>query len=255
MSEAEFRLPNVRKMFIPDQGKVIVDVDLAGADAQVVAWEADDAALKAAFRSGVSVHLKNGEDMFGERFTLAPGHHKDPGTKKGQMYDALKRSVHLTNYLGTARGMSLNPNIRWPLHECNAFQQRWFTLHPGVRDWHKRVERSIYETRAIRNQFGYRIVYFDRIDVVLPQAVAWGPQSTVAEVCFRGALQLRKLPWIEILLQVHDSLVFQMPRARHGNAGDLETIKRHLEVPVMYPDPLLINWGLALSEKSWGDCK
>lgn len=250
----EFRLPNVRKMFIPDSGKVIVDVDLAGADAQVVAWEADDSSLKTAFRAGISVHLKNGEDMFGERFTLAEGHHKDPGTTKGRMYDALKRSVHLTNYLGTPRGMSLNPNIRWPLHECEAFQRRWFSLHPGVREWHKRIERSIYTSRAVFNRFGYRIIYFDRIDAVLPQAVAWGPQSTVAEVCFRGALQLRVLPWVEILMQVHDSIVFQMPIRRH-NPGDLETIKRHLEVPVPYEDPLLISWGMAVSEKSWGDCK
>lgn len=252
--DTQFKLPNVRKMFIPDSGKVMLDVDLAGADAQVVAWEADDPALKAAFRAGISVHLKNGEDMFGEKFTKAAGHHKDAGTPKGLMYDALKRSVHLTNYLGTPRGMSLNPNIRWPIRECEQFQSRWFALHPGIRDWHKRIERSIYTSRSVRNQFGYRIIYFDRIDAVLPQAVAWGPQSTVAEVCFRGALQLQRLSWVEILMQVHDSIVFQIPSHRHSPIN-LETIKRHLEVPVPYADPLLISWGITASEKSWGDCK
>jgi hypothetical protein len=68
----EFQLPNIRKMFIPDSGKVIVDADLAGADAQVVAWEADDTKLKAAFREGKSVHLMNGEDLLGAEFTQAP---------------------------------------------------------------------------------------------------------------------------------------------------------------------------------------
>lgn len=251
----KFALPNVRKMFIPDKGKVILDADLAGADAQVVAWEADDESLKAAFRAGISVHLKNGEDMFGDRFTRALGHHKDPGTPKGVMYDALKRSVHLTNYLGTPFAMNLNPNIRWPIHECKSFQERWFRLHPGVREWHKRVEHSIYSSRSVRNRFGYRIVYFDRIDSVLSQAVAWGPQSTVAEVCFRGALQLQRLPWVEILLQVHDSVVFQIPFHRAGDATSLDLIRSHLTVPVPYPDPLVISWGIASSEKSWGDCK
>lgn len=252
---SDFKLPNVRKMFIPDPGKVIVDVDLAGADAQVVAWEADDTDLKAAFRAGISVHLKNGEDMFGDRFTKAEGHHKNAGTPKGQMYDALKRSVHLTNYLGTAYGMSLNPNIGWPIHECNSFQERWFRLHPGVRGWHERIRRDISTSRAVRNRFGYRIVFFDRIDAILPAAVAWGPQSTVAEVCFRGALQLQRLPWVEILLQVHDSVVFQIPISRHAEASTEEAIKRHLEVPVPYPDPLLISWSYSASDKSWGDCK
>src|SRR6516225_7674462 len=86
-----FRLPNIRKMFVPDPGKVIVDADLAGADAQVVAWRADDPKLKAAFRAGKSVHLMNGEDLLGKEFTNADGHHKLPGTTKVRLYDALKR--------------------------------------------------------------------------------------------------------------------------------------------------------------------
>jgi hypothetical protein len=244
-------------MFIPDPGKVIVDADLSGADAQVVAWEADDAALKAAFRAGKSVHLMNGEDLIGAEFTSATGHHKDMGTPKGRMYDQLKRFVHATNYLGQARTLHLNPAVGWPLHLCEHRQRRWLDeLHPGIRDWHKRIEHSIYTTRSVRNQFGYRIIYFDRIDTVLPQGVAWGPQSTVAEVCFRGALQLRhNVPWVELLLQVHDSIVFQIPTHRAGNASTLDLFRRHLEIPVPYPDPLVIQWGIAESEKSWGDCK
>jgi DNA polymerase I-like protein with 3'-5' exonuclease and polymerase domains len=253
----EFRLPNVRKMFIPDPGMVIIDADLAGADAQVVAWEADDAKLKQAFREGKSVHLMNGEDLLGAEFTQAPGHHKSFGTPKGKMYEALKRFVHATNYLSTARNLSLNPAIGWPPALCEKRQRRWLDeLHPGIRGWHRRVEGEIYRTRSVRNKFGYRIVYFDRIDSLLSQAVAWGPQSTVAEVCFRGALQLRaSIPWVELLLQVHDSIVFQIPFHRWGEASTIDTLKRHLEVPVPYPDPLLISWSIAGSATSWGDCK
>lgn len=257
----EFQLPNIRKMFIPDRGKIIVDADLAGADAQVVAWEADDAALKAAFRAGKSVHLMNGEDLLGDRFRNAKGHHKTPGTEKEKMYEALKRFVHATNYLGSAKNLILNPAIGpilgWSLSEFQSNQRRWLdVLHPGIRRWHKRIERSLYESRSIRNQFGYRIVYFDRLDSVLTNAVAWGPQSTVAEVCFRGALQLRRnIPWVEMLLQVHDSVVFQIPTHRWGEASTLDTLQRHLSIAVPYPDPLVIKWGIAGSEKSWGDCK
>lgn len=242
-------------MFVPDSGKVIVDADLAGADAQVVAWEADDTKLKQAFREGKSVHLMNGEDLLGAEFTQAEGHHKNPGTPKGKMYDALKRFVHGTNYLGSPYTFYRNPAVGWPLHLCEQRQRRWFQLHPGIKDWHKRIEHDLQTTRSIRNKFGYRIVYFDRIDSVLTQAVAWGPQSTVAEVCFRGALQLRAIPWVELLLQVHDSIVFQIPAYRWEAASTLDTIKRHLEVPVPYDDPLLIGWGIAGSATSWGDCK
>lgn len=259
----EFRLPNVRKMFIPDRNKVIVDCDLAGADAQVVAWEANDEKLKSAFREGKSVHLMNGEDLLGAEFTNAPGHHKSPGTPKGKLYDGLKTFVHATNYLGSARNLAANPTIGWSLADCTRRQHRWLReLHPGILEWHKRVEHSIYTSRSIRNQFGYRIVYFDRIDSVLTNAVAWGPQSTVAEVCFRGALQLRRsLPWVEMLLQVHDSIVFQIPTHRWELASTLDSLKQHLSVPVPYPDPLTIGWGIAAGITkdgkigSWGDCK
>jgi len=243
-------------MFIPDPGKVIVDADLSGADAQVVAWEADDAKLKAAFRAGQSVHLMNGEDLLGTEFTGAAGHHKNPGTPKGRMYEALKRFVHGTNYLSSPRNLALNPAVGWSLRDCESRQRQWFTLHPGIPEWHRRTKEEIDRSRTIRNQFGYRIVYFDRPDSVLTNAVAWRPQSTVAEVCFRGALQLRRsIGWIELLLQVHDSIVFQIPSHRWGEASTLDTIQRHLENPVPYPDPLLIQWSIAGSETSWGDCK
>src|SRR6516164_9893273 len=197
----------------------------------------------------------NEEDLLGQEFLSAPGHHKSPSTPKVGMYDALKRFVHGTNYLSTARNLHLNPAVAWPLQACEARQLRWFTLHPGIPAWHQRVRDQINRSLTIRNQFGYRIVYFDRPDSVLTQAVAWGPQSTVAEVCFRGALRLRDTcPWAELLLQVHDSIVFQIPNHRH-EVSTLDLIRRTLENPVPYADPLIIQWGLATSTTSWGECK
>ena len=246
-------LPNVRKLFVPDKGYVIFDADLSGADAQVVAWEADDADLKAAFRSGMKVHAKNAEDIFGDEYRNAPGDRGNKGTPKGKMYDQCKRAVHATNYGANVHTLSKNPDIGWPLPRAIGFQDKWFTLHPGILGWHERTQGDLFRDRTIRNQFGYRIVYFDRIDGILPQALAWLPQSTVAIVARRGALQLaRVLPYVEILLQVHDSLVFQIP-FRHADNHD--AIRAALSITIPYKDPLTIPWGLAKSEISWGDVK
>ena len=57
MVAANIRLPNVRRTIIPDPGYTIVDADLAGADAQVVAWEAGDEKLKSAFSAGAAIHV------------------------------------------------------------------------------------------------------------------------------------------------------------------------------------------------------
>jgi DNA polymerase I len=238
-------LPNVRKLFIPDKGMMLFDADLAGADAQVVAAEADDTALLKAFKDGLDVHSSNAEALFGTAFTSLNGNARK--AKRQQC----KQGVHGTNYGASAR--TLAQILGWRVAEADSFQRRWFALHPGIRTWHDRTELNLRTSRTASNKFGYRIVYFDRIESLLPQALAWIPQSTVALVCFKGALRLkRELPWVDILLQVHDSLVFQVPMHR---ADEFEKIATTLEVPIPYPNPLTIAWSLSRSTKSWGDCE
>jgi DNA polymerase I-like protein with 3'-5' exonuclease and polymerase domains len=83
--------------------------------------------------------------------------------------------------------------------------------------------------------------------------LAWVPQSTVAEVSFRGGIALeRRFKWVEMLLQVHDSLVFQVPHAHENRITDMQST---LAVPIPYPTPLTIRWGFARSRVSWGECE
>lgn len=246
-------LPNVRKLFLPDRGQIVCDVDLQGADAQVVAWEANDEDLKKAFRAGIDVHNKNGFDMWGAAYVP-----DKPGKIKPTIRDELKSAVHGTNYAASARTLAIT--FGWTIREAESFQSRWFTLHPGIggnsRDsWHRKVERDLQLTRRISNRFGNRIIYFDRPNNLLPKGLAWIPQSTVAGVCGRAALQLQsKVPWATILSQVHDSIIFQVPTHRF-EAASFSEIRSVLQVPVPYPDPLIIPWGLAASAASWGDVK
>ena len=241
-------LPNVRKLFLPDKGHVICDVDLSGADAQVVAWEANDEDLKRAFRAGVDVHNKNGRDIFGDSYVP-----DKPSPRKGTFRDELKGAVHGTNYVAGIN--TLSKDLGWTRSKVKDFQQNWFKLHPGIREWHRRTERDLQTTRTVRNRFGYRIVYFDRPENLLPKGLAWIPQSTVAIVCSKAAVRLSKtIPWATVLLQVHDSVVFQVPTHR-TNSLDFAILREALTIPIPYPDELVISWGLALSPTSWGDVK
>lgn len=237
-------LPNVRKLLIPDPGWTLFEADLAGADAQVVAWEAEDDDLKTAFRRGVDVHSKNAEDLFGPEFTRLTGHSRDAKRQE------TKKTVHLTNYGGAAR--TIATAIGWTVHQAELFQRRWFSIHPGIKTkFQGRVQDSISHDRTVKNKFGFRRVFFDRADACYTEALAWIPQSTVALTTYFGAFQLEEaFPKVQILLQVHDSLVFQFPTAA---IPPQEEIKNALGVVTPYPDPLVIPWGLASSTKSWGD--
>lgn len=241
------QLPNVRKLFKPSPGHLLCDVDLSGADAQVVAWEANDAELKRAFREGLDIHDFNGKSIFKEHYD------RNKKLRKYTMRDELKRAVHGSNYVAGIR--TLATTLGWTHEFVRTFQERWFQLHPGIRDWHRRTERDLQTQRYVRNRFGYRIVYFDRPSNLLPKALAWIPQSTVAGVCARGALQLKsRCPWVQILLQVHDSIVFQVP-FREATAQRFSACHEALRVEVPYEDPLTIPWSISISDKSWGDVK
>ena len=269
-------LPNIRKIFIPDAGMYIAEADLSGADAQVVAWEAQDEELKAAFRAGLKIHLKNAREMFPEICDPLSDEAIKAQSYPGGIYYDNKRAVHATNY--GARPKRLATTLHWTMAKSDGFQRRWFGLHPGIREWHRRTMRHLTgeqcwqcdtyaegETncgqcgamlgRTVRNKFGYRIIYFDRVESLLPQALAWAPQSTVAHITFKGARRLREsCDWVQILMQVHDSLIFQYPRSCH-DAEHLAEIKRALTLPVPYDDPLTIPWGLKVSDVSWGDAE
>ena len=242
-------MPNIRKMFVPDPGYTIFDCDLAGADAQVVAYESEDEDLIRAFKEGLDVHDKNATDMWGQGYTRLAGD-KSHGPKAKRRKEC-KQAVHATNYGGSARAIA--HVLGWTVHEATLFQRRWFGLHPGIKtNFHGRIESDLSRSRMVTNRFGNRRVYFDRIELVFPEALAWVPQLTIAEVSFRSALALEQAcPYVEMLLQVHDSLVFQVPVKW---AENLTAIRAGLAYPIPYAPPLTIGWGVARSTISWGDC-
>jgi DNA polymerase I-like protein with 3'-5' exonuclease and polymerase domains/uracil-DNA glycosylase len=242
VAPGSFIFPNVRRMIVPDPGYEMFDVDLAGADAQVVAWEAEDDDLKAKFRSGEKIHALNAKDIYGAD--------AGPDGKRAPYYKKAKMGCHLTNYGG--KPPTLSKALGMTTHEAEQFQRRWFQMHPGIKRWHLDVENSLMTTRSVRNKFGFRRFYFDRIEGLLPQALAWIPQSTIAIVITKGLCNIAESgSSMELLLQVHDSLVGQYPKAhRYIN---LPILRNCLRIPVPYSDPLIIDTSIDLSTKSWGD--
>ncbi len=232
-------LPNIKRIFIPDPGYFICEADLAQADAQVVAWEADDTALKEIFLDeDADLHDENAKAIYGR-------------TNKSLRQKA-KAGVHAINYYVKARTLALT--LGCTIKEADAFIDTWFTAHPSIYDWQQRIDHALQTERTVTNRFGNRRVYFGRINRALPEALAWIPQSTVALVINRAWKAIEDLndPDIQVLLQVHDSLVFQVKQRTFRRK--LEGIEEAFKVVVPYDDPLIIPAGLSYSDKSWGDC-
>lgn len=247
----QYPVPNVRKLVVPDLGYEIASIDLTGADAQTVAWEADDADLKRIFRENkIKIHAHNAQIMFkGQAITG----YEQP------YYDLCRSGVHLINFVGGVEELAHAMGISE--YEAKLFRDHWFKLHPGILDWHDRIQAQLEKTRTVKNAFGYHRIYFDRIENLLPKAIAWIAQSTTACVTNRAFVavedyadgQLVADLDIQFLIQVHDELVLQYPIAHREEV--LKSIYPVIHVTVPYEDPLVIPWGLKTSTKSWGECE
>src|SRR5688572_20243992 len=79
--------PNQRILIIPDPGCTIVDMDLDRADAQFVAWEANDDTLKDILKAGLDLHLENARSIWGSHIKKS-----DPERKLAKAF------CHAVNY-------------------------------------------------------------------------------------------------------------------------------------------------------------
>ena len=252
-----YQFPNLRSMFIPDTGYTFFDGDLDRADLQVVVWEADDAMLKAALRQGVDIHLMNAYVLQNKSVPdlaeLVETHPKylDWRRPMKMLREFAKVFCHGTNYGGQPRTMAAHTG--WSVKEVERSQGIWFGAHPGIKRWHDRVKNQINRTRFIENRFGYRWYIFDRVDSIIPEAIAWVPQSTVSIVINKiWERVFSTLPEVQVLLQVHDSLAGQFPNTMPELSQRIQEAGR---ITVPYEDPLIIPFSVKTSQVSWGDCK
>jgi len=236
-------LPNLRELIIPDQDKTIIDMDLDSADLRVVVWEAEEQEMMAMLNEGKKIYVEAGREYY-----------RDPTfSKHNPRYVLFKNIVHGTNYYGKARGIAGQTGLL--VHEVERVQQWYLGKFPRIKThWHEKVINMLRTGRSVTNAFGFRRFYFDRLDEIITEAMAWIPQSTVALVINHALCNISEnLPDVDVLLQVHDSLTMQTATAKL--AETIPRIRQQSLIPIPYPTPLIIPVGFKTSELSWGKCK
>jgi hypothetical protein len=98
------------------------------------------------------------------------------------------------------------------------------------------------------------MVFFDRVEGLLPQALAWVPQSTIAILASLIHMAMEEAcPDVEITIQCYDSIAGHYPTDKEDLILSLLNEARKIAVP--YAKPLIIPMGLKTSTVSWGDCQ
>lgn len=273
-----YSLPNLRSMYGPDPGFDFFDQDLDRADLQVMAWDADEPLLKEALKKKVDLHLLNvyvldakDPPPLEELVETHPKYPDHRGPRKLKREFA-KVFCHATDYLGKSRTVAAHTGRT--IHETERAQKIYLGTYKGIAKWQQKIIDQVNKYQFVENRFGYRWYIFDRInDQVMPEAVAWIPQSTVSIVInkiWMSLFQWRpESEWkldvdslyemflkppgpVEVLLQVHDSLAGQFPSYR--KAEILPRMQELSQIIIPYDDPLIIPTGIGTSTVSWGEC-
>ena len=201
--------PAFKKFLVADPETLIVELDLARAEAHVVAFLCQDANMIEAFESHVDVHTYNASKIF----------HVDTEEVSKEMRALGKRVVHASNYGMGPQTFSDNlAKDDWFIapKECKELLNAYARRFPGLARWQKQIDDQIYKTRTLYNLFGRPKKFLGKIDgSMMREAYSYIPQSTVAELLNKGMINMYNDPdtphdqfWH--LTSVHDSVVCEI---------------------------------------------
>lgn len=200
----------------PDENYLTYEIDLGQAENRVVAYLGPDRKMIQAFEDGIDIHKLTASMVFNkdiEDISAKKGSSNIGNGKKSERYWG-KQSNHSFNYDLGPRSFSRTYEI--PIKDGKYIYNMYHKTYPGVHRFHDMIKQQLQKNRTLTNLFGRKYRFMDRWgDSLFKEAYAFIPQSTVADIINRwGILEIyynqNKYRIIELLSQVHDSIVFQI---------------------------------------------
>lgn len=216
---------NLRYIFVADPGKILVNIDLEQADSRNVGalcWNLFHESHGASFAGSYLDACESGDlhtTVCRMAWTNLPwgsdpaGYRKVADSIAYRTYsyrDMSKKLGHGSNYYGQPPTMAVHAKL--PVNQVQAFQDNYFGAFPCIPEYHKWVINTLQSTRQITHLFGRRRTFFDDVKAqsTINAAIAYSPQGMTGEEINRGLLALWYDPRFELMVQVHDSILFQV---------------------------------------------
>ena len=240
----------IRKMFVPKEGCVLVDADYSQIELRVLAHIADDKTMQQAFCSGEDIHTATASQVF--------------GVSKEAVTPLQRRHAKAVNF-GIVYGISefsLAEDIGVSRYEAKEYINQYLATYHGVRDYMKKVVADARESGYTQTLYG-RKRYIpelkssnfnvrqgaERIALNTPIQGTAADLIKLAMIRVEDALQ-KSFPEAELLLQVHDELIVECPEAIAPQVAEL--VSREMEQVASLRVPLTAE---AKYGKSWYDAK
>ncbi|MEJ0074925.1 MAG: DNA polymerase I [Alphaproteobacteria bacterium] len=217
----------IRRAFVATEGNKLVSADYSQIELRLLAEIADVPALRQAFKDGTDIHAMTASEMFGVAVKGMPAdvRRRAKAINFGIIYGI--SAFGLANQLGIAR------------EEAGAYIKKYFERFPGIRDYMEETKAAAKKNGYVTTLFGRKCHYPD-IAASNPSLRAFNERAAInarlqgsaadiirrAMIRMEGTLAKRKLN-AQMLLQVHDELVFEVPEDEVENT--LPVIKKVME--------------------------
>jgi len=240
----------IRKMFIPKPGCVLVDADYSQIELRVLAHIADDKVMQDAFISGVDIHTATAAQVF--------------GVTPDEVTSLQRRHAKAVNF-GIVYGISefsLSEDIGVSRYEAKRYIDSYLENYKGVHSFMKKVVEDARDCGYTKTLYGRRryIPELKNSNYNLRQAgerIALNApiQGTAADIMKIAMLRVdtalcKNFPDAQLLLQVHDEVIVECPEEIAPQVAAL--ISQEMANTAELKVPLLAEakWG-----KSWFEAK
>jgi DNA polymerase I len=201
----------IRRAFVAAGGHKLVSADYSQIELRLLAEIADIEPLRKAFRDNLDIHAMTASEMFGVPVKGMPSEvrRRAKAINFGIIYGI--SAFGLANQLGIER------------EEAGAYIRKYFERFPGIRDYMETTKAFAKKNGYVLTLFGRKCHYPDIVNSN-PSIRAFNEraainarlQGTAADIIRRAmvrmdaALASNRLA-AQMLLQVHDELVFEVP--------------------------------------------
>jgi DNA polymerase-1 len=240
----------IRAAFIPRPGWRLVVADYSQIELRVLAHVSQDAVLIQAFRNGEDIHTRTAAEVLGVPPLLV-------GPEERRRAKAINFGiVYGLSAFGLAAQLGISRT------DAQRYIDGYFSRYAGVKRYIDSVISEVRRTGFTRTLFGRRRAIPD-INSPNPPARNFAERTAVNSPIQGAAADLIKLAMIsidrrlrqekfraEMVLQVHDELLFEAPPEEVDSLGSL--VKHEMESVRKLDVPLLVEIGVG---ENWRDAK
>jgi DNA polymerase-1 len=231
----------IRQAFVAPPECVLLAADYSQIELRIMAHLSGDESLRAAFAEDRDVHQATAAQVFGVELTAVNAEQR--------------RTAKMINF-GLIYGMSafgLARNLGIERAAAHQHVERYFQRYPGVKRFMDNTRAQARETGYVETVFGRRL-YLPDIRSGNPQlrqyaersAINAPMQGTAADIIKRAMIAVDA--WIarvaspaRLIMQVHDELVFEVPRA--AVADFTHVVREHMVNAATLSVPLRVDVG------------